>query len=374
MKILLIGGHLTPALAMIDYIQDHQQSDELVFVGREVAQLTTGQKTRERSEVEKRHVPFIAFETGKIHQRQLHSLLQQWGKWVKSLPAAWQILSQQQPDVILSFGGYLAIPLCLLGWAKRIPVVTHEQTAVGGVANRLIGQWAARVALADPQAAKFFDKSKIVVTGNPLRPALRTAPAKRPEWLSESSLPILYITGGSQGARQINMLLAETIAVLSKDWQVIHQCGAPMGSENWQEKLEKIRQNLPAVQRKNYIVRQWIDEAELPWLYKHVQLAVGRSGANTVWELQSVGQPAIFIPLPKAHYDEQTKNAQRMAKAGAAEILSSADLTPESLVTAIANFAQNLPKYRHAAKEFQKQLVVDADAQLYQVLTDVVKS
>lgn len=371
MNIIVTGGHLTPALAVIDYIQSHHPKDEILFCGRFYTQDAARQPSHEVDEVTRRGVQFQPFVGPKLHVGH------QWWRWpgtVLSLIGAtwkaWQIVGRFRPDVFLSFGGYLAVPFAFGCWLQGVPVVTHEQTRVAGSANRVISRVARKIAVSYPETMKFFPPNKTVVTGNPLRPALfkqHSAPA----WIDASLLktkPLLYITGGNQGSAVINTVVHQALKALTKNWIVIHQCGRPTDQHHYLAELEQARSKLSTTAQSRYLVKEWVSEVELSWIYHHATALVSRAGANTVQEVVAFKLPAVFIPLPFAHYDEQTLNAEAVAKTGGALVISQKELNPVSLIEAVEKIA----RYRSSmkAKLGSIQMPTDPDRQLYQVLLE----
>jgi UDP-N-acetylglucosamine--N-acetylmuramyl-(pentapeptide) pyrophosphoryl-undecaprenol N-acetylglucosamine transferase len=137
MKVLISGGHFTPALAFLDYAL--QQNDvEVVFVGREFTQVKSQQPSVEKEEVLRRKVKFIPFHSGKMSRPNIVELLGQFVQLLGGVVHAFQIINQEKPDVFVSFGSYIAVPLAFAAWVKRVPVVTHEQTRTAGVATKII--------------------------------------------------------------------------------------------------------------------------------------------------------------------------------------------------------------------------------------------
>src|SRR5204863_9413281 len=112
-----------------------------------------------------------------------------------------------KPDVIFSTGGYVCVPTVIAGWPLRVPSLTHEQTALVGLANRIAGRFATRVAISFPQSARFFPPGKVILTGNPVRPSILAGDASRAAALLglDPSVPTVYITGGAQGSHAINV-------------------------------------------------------------------------------------------------------------------------------------------------------------------------
>jgi len=371
MKILIPGGHLTPALAFIDYLKTSHPHDEVVFCGRLFSQDILKQKSQEKTEVTRRNVPFVFFQAPRWDHSSLSTKIKYPFYLILAVFQALRLLWHHKPSIVLSFGGYLAVPIAVAAYLLRVPVVTHEQTRTVGVATRLIGRFAKKIALTYPETAFDLPDSKTVVTGNPLRLGLFT-PQPRPAWLaSDLKLPLIYITGGNQGSEVINIMVQQGLRSLLKEWVVIHQCGNPTQKRKYKHELEQAKRKLPANLQNNYLVREWLTEEELGWLYQHASGVVSRAGANTVLELAAHHLPSILIPLPFAHGDEQVLNAKYLSDQGGAILIPQKDLTFTSLLAALTR----ITKYQRSMSLKLKNLVVptDAAAKLYQVLSAVVE-
>lgn len=369
MKILISGGHLTPALAVIDYIQDQHPETKIIFVGRKFSQDKLKQPSNEAQEVKKREVPFVTLNAPRMSHDLPLNLVLRLPAFILATCSAINILLTQKPTVFLSFGGYLALPLALACYLLRIPIVTHEQTKAAGLANQIIGKLAQKVAISHSSSGRYFQAKKTILTGNPLRAALFKT-QKRPNWLPTApNKPLLYITGGNQGSEIINSITQQALRPLLSQWFVVHQCGNPTSQRNYKAELEQSFQRLSATLRGSYIVREWVNENELAWLYQHASVVISRAGANTVAELIAHHLPAILIPLPFARHDEQALNAQYMADLGGAEVLPQKELNSVTLLKKLAV----VKKYHSTMKQHlsDTQTPADAAAKLYQVLIDV---
>jgi UDP-N-acetylglucosamine--N-acetylmuramyl-(pentapeptide) pyrophosphoryl-undecaprenol N-acetylglucosamine transferase len=373
MKVILSGGHLTPALAVIDYAKKHHPSDEFVFAGRLYSQPSLKQRSWEEQEVTKRSVPFVAFDAPKLDGSAIWKTPLVAVQMLRSIWRAYQLIGKHQPDVFLSFGGFLALPLAVAARLRGIPVVTHEQTRAVGVANLWVSKFAQKVAVSFPETQKFLSAAKTTVTGNPLRAQLLEDPKHPPEWIPAilPDKPLLYITGGNQGSQCINVLVQEGLPELLKEWWVIHQCGSPTTVMNYKKSLEKARTKLPTELQHHYFIREWVTETELSWIYQHADGALSRSGANTVTEFMTVGLPAVFIPLPQAHQDEQLLNAEAMADTQAALILVQKEASVQTLVETLSSLRRKLKHMTRQAKLLQETLPTDPTAKLYQLLESV---
>lgn len=370
MKILVSGGHLTPALAFIDYVQSNHQNDEIVFVGREFSRESDKQVSRERIEVEARRVPFIAFQAEKS-SATLASTLLKMPMFVRSIFTAMNIVAKNRPDVFLSFGGYVAVPFAIACWLQQIPVVTHEQTRAVGVSNQFIGKIAKKIAISFPDSKQFFPAHKTVVTGNLLRKQLSKKLIQKPDWLeSNSDLPLLYITGGSQGSEVINTTISQMLQRLLKEWQVVHQCGADSDQRSYQTELKQRKQQLTKPQQARYWIREWLTEPELAWIYKNATAVVSRSGANTTQELAFHCVPSVLIPLPFSHFQEQQLNAEALAKTGGAIIIQQKQLTIDTLLAALEQLKSKNNACRRKLKD--SKIILDADKKVYTILTEVI--
>ena len=369
MKIFLTGAHLTPALAMIDYIQVSHADDQLVFLGRLYSQERLKQKAVEELEVKKRGVKFIPFAAVKFVNSSIIDLILAIFTFPKTVGKARKILRQEKPDVLLSFGSYLAVPFVLAAKSLKIPVVTHEQTIAMGKANQFIANLADKVAISFPQTSQYMKKDNFYLTGNPVRQAIFQKNLKKPAYLPSKTDQIILIMGGNQGSFVINNIVKLVLNDLLKDFTVVHQCGRANSLKNFPAELSKIKSTLPKKMQNRYFVRQWIEEEELFWLYQNSVLAVSRAGANTILELCLAKLPSILIPLPNTHNNEQVLNAKMMVKVGGAIIVDQQNLTAKSLLNAITTVHKHHQEMRQ--KLAKLKFHQEAEAKIYQLLVDV---
>lgn len=378
MKLGITGGHLTPALALIDYLQTQPDKIEIVFIGREYSQDSTQQKSQEQAEVESRGLPFVNWQAPKLN-------VTAWWKWpfqvVKTIGLlamnvvkARELLRTHQITAVVSFGGYLAVPIALAAASLGVPILTHEQTRTTGFATSLIAFFATSVAVSYPESLKQLPAYKTTLTGNPLR-AVLFQDQPQPSWVPSDwqhhSLPVIYITGGSQGSLALNQVVGEVLPELTKKALVIHQCGPASSLHNYHASLTLQAATLPAEQRGHYRVREWVSGAELSWVYRRAALVIARAGANTVSELEKFALPAIFIPLPHAHRDEQTLNARAYAQTQTAMVIPQAELTPVRLTEAVD---QLLSKPMERSSRPSLPVADPAAAQLYLLIKKISNS
>lgn len=366
MKIVIVGGHLSPALAIIERLP---KDARILFIGRKYALEGDDAFSLEYQKITSLGIPFVNLTTGRFQRRftrfTLYSLL----KLPIGFLQAFQKLSVFNPDVVVCFGGYVQIPVVAAAYILRIPVITHEQTRKAGLANKLIAPFAKTICISWPESAKYFPKSKIVLTGLPLRISLRD-PAQRGEAISsgfrKNSEKTIYITGGSLGAHAINVLVEGTLQKLLEKFYIIHQTGGALEYNDF-ERLEKLKDRLPKNLQNKYKLVKFIDPKDTASVMNSADLVISRSGMNTVAELMYLKKPCLLIPLPHGQAEEQRENAVSMEKFGIAHVLRQEELTPEILYSQITQFiakldSSRLNRNKEGSKTLQSKKLINYDA------------
>jgi UDP-N-acetylglucosamine--N-acetylmuramyl-(pentapeptide) pyrophosphoryl-undecaprenol N-acetylglucosamine transferase len=254
-------------------------------------------------------------------------------------------LLRLKPAAVIGFGGYPSVPVMLAANFAGLPTGIIEQNAVVGRANRLVMNKVRKVAAAFP-IARFAprDISKVVLTGNPLRPEVEVLWGA-PYNLPQAGGPIrLLVFGGSQGARALSEIAPAALTRLPHDMKmrlsVVQQCRP--------EDIERVAEIY-----RNAEIRCQLETffSDLPQRMAEAQLVIARSGAGTVAELMAIGRPAILVPLPGALDDNQTPNAEILSRADAGWCVPQSALTPDSLAQMLNRiFADPLGLAQRAAR------------------------
>jgi len=365
------GAHLTPALAMIDFIKSNHKEHELIFVGRLYSQEKLAQKAVEKDEVEKRGVKFIPFSAAKFVNHSFFNQLANFLTFPKTVQAARKILQAEKIDLFLSFGSYLAVPFALAAKSLDITIVTHEQTVVMGKANQFIATLADQVAISYQETKQYLKRKDLVLTGNPVRERLFAKDLQRPAWLPKEAKNLLLIMGGNQGSFVINDLIKANLKELLQNYTIIHQCGRANKLKNSFSELTKIKNQLPKDLQDKYLIQEWIEGEDLFWIYQHAKFAISRSGANAVLELSLAPLPAILIPLPGTYQNEQLANALMMQKVNGALLLKQEHLDNITLLDSIAHLEKNYKEMRESLAKNNNYN--QAAAKLYQLLISTHK-
>ncbi len=240
------------------------------------------------------------------------------------LHALWYLL-WYRPQGIVSFGGYLAVPLVIMGWMMGIKSITHEQTVVTGWGNQVVAKFAQKVAVAWPSSLKHYPAGKGEYVGLPLRPEVVALRKKfHPKKVFE---PIsLYVTGGKQGAHVINELIFDNLQRLVPKYHLIHQTGTSTVHGDWARASDI---HVPGYQAFGFDVKKAISALQ------KADVVVSRAGAHTVYELAVLGKRCVLIPIPWVPQSEQQQNAEMLVNAGLGVILPENKLNIISLQDAI---------------------------------------
>jgi UDP-N-acetylglucosamine--N-acetylmuramyl-(pentapeptide) pyrophosphoryl-undecaprenol N-acetylglucosamine transferase len=263
------------------------------------------------------------------------------------------VLRRVRPRSVLGAGGYVSGPGGIAAWLLRIPLLIHEQNAIAGLTNRWLARLATQVLEAFPQSFKPQVHARTI--GNPVREDIAALPPPAQRFADRESRARLFVFGGSQGAQRLNGIVPQALALMAVDKrpQVRHQTG--------ERGLELTRAAYAQAQIEADVV-PFIDD--MAKAYAWADLTVCRAGAMTIAELQAAGLGAIFVPLPIATDDHQTKNAAVMVNAGAARLIQERDLTPQRLSALIAELTDNRASMLKMAEAARATRVTDAAATL----------
>lgn len=356
MKIIVTGGHHNSALAVVRELKKRGVADFL-WLGHKFTIWGDKKPGAEYKEVTAAGIPFCELKAGKVYQTlNLIMWLRVPYGFIQALYYVWRY----KPSLILSFGGYLAVPVVLAGWLWQVPVVTHEQTTVVGLANRLIINFAKRIFISWPQSQKYLPKDKTILTGLPLREEIFQVKEKVG---FGNDLPTLYVTGGKQGSHILNQVISDSLPKLLQNYNLIHQSGSTTTTGDHQVLKEKA-ETLPEELAARYILKDYFFEHEIGSCFAAADLVISRAGAHTIYELAALGKPSILVPIPWVSHNEQYKNARILVNEGMARIIPENELIGERLLTEIKNMLADLPNYQGRAQEVKKLIHFDAAAKI----------
>ncbi|MDO5351354.1 MAG: undecaprenyldiphospho-muramoylpentapeptide beta-N-acetylglucosaminyltransferase [Succinatimonas sp.] len=342
------GGHVFPALAIADKLR--KDGHEILWLG-----------TRGRMEeqlVPKYGFPLEFIEVKGIRRNGLMAKLRAPFMIFKAILEALKVINKFKPDVVLGMGGYASGPGGVAAFLKRIPVVLHEQNAAAGLTNRLLFKISKVVMLGFPGA---FSGNKVKLVGNPVREDIVALHNHKRDFIHEDLN--IAIVGGSLGAQALNELVPQALKQCKNAHiKVTHQCG---------KGHEATVKEAYAQASFKYTVSEFITDMQN--LYAQNDLIICRAGALTVAETAASGIPAIFVPLPSAVDDHQTKNAKFMEKCQAALVCPQYSLNIEKLSEIIDSLNNDRQKLASMSANAYANAVLDAASKACDIIIKVSK-
>ncbi len=368
MRVLIIGGHFTPALAVIEALPPEAH---LLYVGRKTA--LEGEKTLslEYQILTKRKIPFAEITTGRFQRKWTNHSFASILKIPIGFWQAFRIIKTFRPTIILGFGGYVQVPICLVGFLLRIPIVIHEQTLEAGLANRVIAPFATKICISWQSSSNFFNRNKIALTGNPAVSEIFSH--KIPSTEEISNRHRLVIVGGSQGSHAINMLVSATLGELVKYYTVFHQTGDAKEFHDFDNLTEK-KDALSPLAKNRYTLVKFVDPKDIVSIFAQADLIISRAGMNTITTLLVMQKQALLIPLPHTQHDEQRKNALFFKAHGKGQILLQQNATPEQFLQHIHDMINQKGNSTNQKPDSDILLHKDAAKNILTILTYAQKS
>lgn len=346
MRLLLTGGgtggHVYPLLAVLEEVKRQLKDErlEVIYVG------TKG--GIEEKILKDKDIPAVFIYSGKWRRYWLKSLSALFlnfldlFKLVFGFFEAFFILIRFRPEVILAKGGFTILPVVFSAFFCRIPIIIHESDIVMGISNKISSRFAKKICVSFPFRFYNFPPKKVVETGIPLRSEFLKAKPRLP--LFNKKIPLILITGGSQGSQRINQAVFEMLPKLLVFAKVIHLTG----TRSYQEAL-KIKEKFKAPFKNRYFPYEFLERG-LAEKMAEADLIISRAGASTLAEIACLGRPSILIPLKSAAGDHQRKNAAVFEKNKASVVLDEDKLSPSLLFLKIKKIIKNKPLLREMAE------------------------
>ncbi len=315
------GGHYYPAVAVSEELKE--EGFNIIFIGT-------------KSGIEaKKDFPYgkkFLFNMGGLRGKSLITTVKNLKNLLKTTYKTLKLMKKEKPEFSICFGGYTSVPVGIASFLLRIPLYIHEQNSIPSFTNRVLGKFAKRIFITFPISEKYFNKSKVVETGLPIRKSLKEnldlpKNKARKKLGIENDKFVVLIFGGSQGARK----LGELAVSLAKDLKEINFI--LLTGKNF--KLEKnFYKNLKTV--------EYTEEMHI--FYKSVDLVISRAGAGTVYELMAFNKYSIYIPFPYAASNHQYWNVKWLKDLNLSDLIEENDLNYEKLKNKIFELSKNKEK------------------------------
>lgn len=364
MKVLVTGGHFSPAYTVV---QQLKKEADVYIVGIRYALEGDPSESFEYEVYRELGIPFFSITTGRMQRRFTKHTVRSMAKFPLGLIHSLSIIKKVKPDVVLTFGGYVGLPVCIAAHIYGVPIIVHEQTQKAGLANKIISSFASCICISFESSRNYFPKDKIVLTGSPVRDEIFTTHKTLD---IPKGYRIIYVTGGSTGSHFINDMMLKILRPLLERYIIIHQTGRSYEFRDF-EKLVEAKQILPETLQKRYIVKEYFYAYEIGGIYKRTNLVLSRSGINTVCELLALSKVCLLIPLPHGQGGEQLENARLVKKIGIGEYLEQNHLTEDILFEKIVFMIENESIYTKNASQAHHYLIPNATRKIVSVVRSV---
>ena len=363
------AGHVNPAIALAQRLQQENPDVEILFVGAE--------RGLEKDLVPKAGYAFKTVNISSFHRsfkpKEIRHNLISVVNLIRSPRQARQILRQFQPDVVIGTGGYASFPMVKAAAKAGIPTAVHESNAVPGLTTELLEPFADVIMVGFESCRKHYKHpEKIMVTGTPVRGdffALTKQQAKEKLGVADGR-PLVVSFWGSLGASGMNRQMADMLALetAKEPFHHIHGAGKS-GYPNMVKALEEkgvALENHPALQLREYIY-------DMDLVMRAADLVISRAGASTIGELTALGVPALMVPSPYVANNHQEKNARALEESGGAVVLLEGECTPQKLFQTTCGILKDQERLRSMEENMAALRIRDATERIYNVIQNIVK-
>jgi len=347
------GGHIYPALAIIDKIKEEEPNSEILYIGT---------KNRMEKEIVPSYgIKYIGIEISGFKRKLTLDNFKTISKYLKARKECIKIIEKFKPDVVIGAGGYVTGPVIWAAKKLKKKTFIHEQNSVVGLANKYLSRYADKIGVCFESAKENLPKEKVYLTGNPCSDkAINSKSVDLSLYGLSKDKKTILIVMGSLGSKTINEKIMSFIdSFENKDYQILFVVGKDYLQIN---KNVKLPSNIKLV---SYI-------ENLPGVMKNIDLLISRSGASTISEITALGVPTIFIPSPYVTNNHQYKNAMDLVNRKAALIIEEEKLNKETLIKEIDRVLSNDKNYETLKKNVSKIGIKNSSDKIYELLKDLI--
>lgn len=347
------GGHIYPALAIINKIRKEEPDSEFLYIGTH--------NRMEKDIVPELNIPYKGIEITGFKRKFTFDNVKTLINFIKARKVCLKLIGEFKPDVVIGCGGYVTAPVIWAGKKLGCRTFIHEQNSVVGLSNKYLSKYADKIGVSFESTLGEFPKDKVVLTGNPCSDAAITIKeASKSDYGFSNDKKLVLIVMGSLGSKTINEKMIDYVyAFRNKSYQVIYVTG--------NDYYDKIKNRIFP---DNVKVVPFIQN--LPAVMKCADLMVSRAGASTISEITALGIPTIFIPSPYVTNNHQYKNAMDLVKKDAALILEESNLTKNNFIKFIDDIIDNQDRYNEIKRNISKFGITDSSSRIYNILKEMI--
>ena len=347
------GGHIYPALAIIERIKKKNKKCEVLYLG------TTDRM--EKDIVPKRGIPFRGLEIKGLDRKHILNNFSVLKKFFRAIKDAKDIIKEFKPDIVIGVGGYITAPVLYAAHKLGIKTMIHEQNSIPGLSNKFLAKFVDTICVSLPGSISYFPKKKTVYTGNPRsEEILNISKIKKSKYGFKDSKKLVLVVMGSLGSTTMTKKLKSAISEFNnKDYQVLVVTGKAYYDDYKDIEVPKNVGLIPYTE-------------ELIQIMKDTDLMVSRAGASTISEITGIGLPSILVPSPYVTHNHQYLNAKELEDAGACRILEEKDFSADTLCKMIDEVLADKEGYLKMKEASSKFGIRDSLTRIYQEIEKLV--
>ena len=347
------GGHIYPALSIIDKIKEKEPNSEFLYIGTH--------NRMEKDIVPKTGIPFKEIKIYGFYRKQLWKNFKTLNCFARSYNQCKKTIKEFKPDIVIGVGGYVTGPVVAAAHKLGVKTFIHEQNTIPGKSNKFLSKYADRIGVSFKSSSKYFPSEKVVFTGNPCsEKAINTLPSSKEEFGLSNNKKLVLCVMGSLGSSKINDFLVTTLPLFNnKEYEILYVTG----KDNYEDIIKNKFPN-------NVKVVPYIDN--LPRIMKKTDIIVSRAGASALSEIIELGLPSILIPSPYVPDNHQYKNAIDLVSNDAAILLEEKDLEGDILVRKVDELINDREKLASMKKNLKAFSMPDSSSKIYEIIRGLV--
>ncbi|MFA5603307.1 MAG: undecaprenyldiphospho-muramoylpentapeptide beta-N-acetylglucosaminyltransferase [Bacilli bacterium] len=347
------GGHIYPALALINKIKEKEPNSEFLYIGTH--------NRMEKDIIPKHNIPFETIEIYGFNRKNMFKNFKTLKTFIKSYYKCKKIIKNFNPDIVVGFGGYVTGPVIYAAKNLDYKTFIHEQNSIPGKANLFLSKYATRIGVSFKSSIKHFPEYKTIFTGNPCNEDAVNQPAiSKKEFHLNEHKKLVYIVMGSLGSSKMSELLITTLNKFDKkDYEVLFVTG--------QETYKVVKKNkFPS----NVFIVPYIEQQTR--MMKNADLMVTRCGATTLSEIIALNIPSILIPSPYVPDNHQYKNGIDLVNKDGAIMIEEKDLKGDILVRTIDELINDEKRMKNMKKNLDSLKIPKSATKIYEIIREII--
>ncbi len=347
------GGHIYPALAIINKIKEKEANSEILYIG------TTDRM--EKDIIPKLGIDFVGLEVSGLDRKNLFKNFQVLKKYNKAIKDAKKEIKKFNPDIVIGVGGYITLPVLTAAHSLGYKTIIHEQNSIPGLSNKLLAKVVDCVCVSLPNSINLFKSKNVVYTGNPRSEEIIDVKKVSKKSLGlDGTKKLVIIVMGSLGSATMTKKVKELIpGFKNKKYQVVVVTGKEY-IDNYKE--VKVPDNVKVVPYLDNFIN----------VMKDTDLIVSRAGASTIAEITAIGLPAILVPSPYVTHNHQYMNAKELEDLGACKIVEEENFSKDILIEEIDKLLNDSKAYADMMKASKKLGVLDSATKIYDEIRKII--